>query len=64
MNILILMGSPRLQCNTAELCKPFMAELEALGAEVRYTALAEKQIAPCKAFDQIISNCGNIGSAE
>ena len=27
MNVLILMGSPRLHGNTAELCKPFMEEL-------------------------------------
>ena len=47
MNVLILMGSPRLQGNTAELCKPFMEELEEKGAEVRYVTLADKQIAPC-----------------
>lgn len=49
MKFCVLMGSPRLNGNTAELCKPFMEELEKLGAEVRYTALAERQIAPCKA---------------
>lgn len=27
MNVLILMGSPRLSGNTAELCKPFMEEM-------------------------------------
>ena len=48
MNILILMGSPRLQCNTAELCKPFMEELEAGGAHVRYVPLADKDIRPCR----------------
>ncbi len=47
MNVLLLMGSPRLQGNTAELCKPFLAELEKGGAVVRYIPLAEKQIRPC-----------------
>ena len=48
MNVLILMGSPRLWGNTAELCKPFMEELKRQGAEVRYVTLADKNIAPCK----------------
>lgn len=48
MNVLILMGSPRLQGNTAELCKPFMAQLEAGGAQVRYMTLADKDIGICK----------------
>ena len=47
MNVLILMGSPRLQGNTAELCKPFMEELEANGADVRYVTLADRNIGPC-----------------
>ena len=42
------MGSPRLQGNTAELTKPFMEELQANGAQVRYVTLADKHIAPCK----------------
>lgn len=48
MNVLILMGSPRLSGNTAELCKPFLKELKANGAQVRYVTLADKTIAPCK----------------
>jgi len=48
MKVLILMGSPRLHGNTAELCKPFMQELEAQGAELRYMTLADKNISPCK----------------
>ena len=48
MNVLILMGSPRLQGNTAELCKPFMEELKENGAKVRYVTLADKNIKPCK----------------
>ena len=43
------MGSPRLNGNTAELCKPFIDELKANGAEVSYTTLYGKNIAPCKA---------------
>lgn len=48
MNVLILMGSPRLHGNTAELCKPFMEELKENGAAVRYVTLADKDIKPCK----------------
>lgn len=48
MNVLILMGSPRLSGNTAELCKPFLEELKANGAQVRYVTLADKRIAPCR----------------
>ncbi len=48
MKTLILMGSPRLHGNTAELCKPFSDELKNNGAEVRYITLADKNIAPCK----------------
>ena len=47
MNILILMGSPRLHGNTAELCKPFIRELEKAHAQVRYVTLADKTIHPC-----------------
>lgn len=49
MNILILMGSPRLNGNTAELCKPFMEQLRTRGAEVKYIPLDNKQINPCRA---------------
>lgn len=48
MNVLILMGSPRLHGNTAELCKPFRKELEDQGVQVRYVTLADKDIRPCK----------------
>lgn len=48
MNFLILMGSPRLHGNTAELCKPFIEELIAQGAQTRYVPLAERQILPCR----------------
>lgn len=48
MKVLVLMGSPRLHGNTAELCRPFMEELKGNGAEVRYMTLADKNIAPCR----------------
>lgn len=48
MNVLILMGSPRLHGNTAELCKPFVEELKESGAAVRYVTLADKDIKPCR----------------
>lgn len=48
MRVLILMGSPRQQGNTAELCKPFMEGLKENGAQVRYVTLADKDIKPCK----------------
>ena len=47
MNVLILMGSPRMQGNTAELCKPLMEEFRTQGATVYYMTLADKNIAPC-----------------
>lgn len=48
MNVLILMGSPRLQGNTAEICKPLIDEMEKQGAQVRYVTLADKNILPCR----------------
>lgn len=48
MRITIFMASPRLTCNTAELCKPFIEELQARNAEVSYITLSDKDIAPCK----------------
>ena len=57
MNVLILMGSPRLQGNTAELCKPFAEELTAKGADVRYVTLADKDIRPCRGCYA----CQNVG---
>ena len=48
MKILILMGSPRLNGNTTELCKPFIDELKEKGASIRYVPLHNKNILPCK----------------
>ncbi|MCL2342338.1 MAG: flavodoxin family protein [Firmicutes bacterium] len=47
MRVCILMSSPRLGGNTAELCKPLIGELTAGGAEVDYIPLLDKKIAPC-----------------
>jgi len=44
----VLMGSPRVAGNTAELLKPFMAELENLGGEVEYNTLHDKMIESCR----------------
>ena len=48
MKVLILMGSPRVHGNTAELCKPFINELEEKKIEIRYIELEKKNILPCK----------------
>lgn len=48
MKFCVLMGSPRIKGNTAELCKPFIQELKELGSEVKYITLADKKIASCK----------------
>jgi len=44
----ILMGSPRLGGNTAELLKPFIAELQTKGCDINYITLSDKNIQPCK----------------
>jgi len=41
------MGSPRLGGNTAELCKPFMDELQQHQAQVEYITLHDKNIESC-----------------
>lgn len=48
MRFCVLMASPRLNGNTAELVKPFLTELKKNGAEVTYITLAEKNILPCR----------------
>jgi len=47
MKFCILMGSPRLNRNTAELCKPFIDELKANAAQTDYITLHDKHILPC-----------------
>jgi multimeric flavodoxin WrbA len=49
MKICILMGSYRLEGNTAALLRPFIAELERLGAEVDCIPTALLRIEPCTA---------------
>ena len=48
MKFCILMGSPRMDGNTAELLKPFIEELKNNNSEVTYIPLYEKNILPCK----------------
>lgn len=48
MKVLILMGSPRLCGNTAELCKYFMDELRLQKAEVKYIELEKMNVNPCR----------------
>ncbi|MCL2855912.1 MAG: flavodoxin family protein [Defluviitaleaceae bacterium] len=45
--ICVLMGSPRINGNTAELLKPFMAKLSEDGCRVDYITLHDKGIKPC-----------------
>ena len=47
MKFCILMGSPRVNGNTAELLKPFVEELSIKGAEISSVGLYEKNILPC-----------------
>lgn len=48
MKVCVLLGSPRLNGNTAELLKPFVNELIQNGVEVAYITLSDKNISPCK----------------
>ena len=64
MKVLILMGSPRLHGNTAELCKPFMEELTGQGAEVKYIELEKKTILPCKECYACQEVAGEYGCAQ
>jgi len=48
MKFCVIMGSPMINGNTAELCKPFITELEKNNGEVSYITLTDKNISPCK----------------
>ena len=48
MRFCVLMGSPRLNGNTAELLKPFVRELGNNNCDVEYITLADKDIRTCK----------------
>ena len=64
MNVLVLMGSPRLHGNTAELCKYFMAELQTQKVEVEYIELEKMQINPCKECYACQDVTGEYGCAQ
>ena len=64
MNVLVLMGSPRLHGNTAELCKHFMKELENRQAEIQYIELDKMQINPCKECYVCQDTAGEYGCAQ
>lgn len=49
MKACILMGSPRLHGNTAELLKPFMEELQNMKMQIEYITTDDKKIQSCKA---------------
>ena len=49
MKVLILMGSPRKQGNTAALLEPFCGELRKGGAEVETLWLYDRDMWPCRA---------------
>lgn len=48
MKICVLMGSPRINGNTAELLKPFISTLRSNGCEIVYIPLSNKNIQPCQ----------------
>lgn len=64
MNILVLMGSPRLHGNTAELLKPMLSVFKDADAAVRYVTLAEKHILPCLGCYACQDVAGEYGCAQ
>lgn len=64
MKICILMGSPRLNGNTAELLKPFIEELKINNAEVFYITLADKNINPCRGCYKCQNVTGEYGCVQ
>jgi multimeric flavodoxin WrbA len=61
LKILVLLGSPRKNGNTATLLKPFLSELENKGAEVKTILLHDKKIAPCLECYQCQNKLGEYG---
>lgn len=49
MKVTVVFGSPRKSGNTASLLKPFMDELQSMGAALDYFDVYEKNIAGCRA---------------
>lgn len=64
MKVLILMGSPRLCGNTAELCKYFMDELRVQKAEVKYIELEKMTVNPCRECYVCQDVAGEYGCAQ
>ena len=64
MKVLILMGSPRLCGNTAELCKYFMDELRVQKAEVKYIELEIMTVNPCEECYVCQDVAGEYGCAQ
>lgn len=64
MKVLILMGSPRLCGNTAELCKYFMDELRVQNAEVKYIELEKMTVNPCEECYVCQDVAGEYGCAQ
>ena len=64
MKVLILMGSPRLRGNTAELCKYFIDELRVQKTEVKYIELEKMTINPCKECYVCQDVAGEYGCAQ
>jgi len=61
MNILVFMGSPRKNGDTATLLKSFLTELEIKGAKVKTIFLYDKKIAPCLECFQCQDKLGEYG---
>ena len=64
MNVLILMGSPRKEGNTAALLQPFCEELAAAGAETETVRLYDRDIRPCMACRACQKDWGGFGCAQ
>lgn len=64
MKVLILMGSPRLRGNTAELCKYFIDELRVQKTEVKYIELEKMTIKPCRECYVCQDVAGEYGCAQ
>lgn len=64
MKVLVLMGSPRKQGNTAALLEPFCDTLCSGGAEVETVRLYEKNIQPCAACRACQKNWTDFGCSQ
>jgi len=64
MKVLILMGSPRKNGNTAALLEPFCQELRSGGTEVETVFLHEKDIRPCIACRACQRNWEGFGCSQ